>query len=205
MDNSLVSRRGKLSVGLLGGSFNPAHDGHMHVAEIGLRELDLDQVWWLVTPQNPLKPEQPSYESRVATVEALNLPPQMRVSHMEQEFGTQYTIDTITRAQQRWPDINFVFLMGADNFLQLPQWKNWQEIMERVPIAVIARPGADHKPLKARLGHVARQYADYRVPESQASELKYCAPPAWVYLTTPLNRLSSTQIRKRNQSNYNAS
>jgi len=182
-----------LSIGLFGGSFNPAHEGHLHVAECGLRELALDRVWWMVSPQNPLKPKQPSYESRVKTVEALNLKPCMEISHIEQEFGTNYTIDMICKAKRRFPRTRFVFLMGADNFAQFPKWKNWQDIVSRVPIAVIARPGDGVKP---RLSKTARMLADYRLPEEQSHILQYFQPPLWTFLTPPLNSLSSSAIRK---------
>ncbi len=171
----------------------------MHVAKAGLNVLRLDQIWWMVTPQNPLKSQQPSYESRVATVKALNLPYRMKISHMESLFGTQYTVDTLRRAQHAWPETRFVFLMGADNFLQLPQWRDWEKIMHCVPIAVIARPrqekGQGHASVKARLGQAARQYADNRLPERAAHRLQYMKPPIWTYLTLPLNSMSSSQIR----------
>ena len=182
-----------LSIGLFGGSFNPAHSGHMHVAECGLRDLALDRVWWMVSPQNPLKPKQPSYESRVKTVRALNLKPRMEISHIEREFGTNYTIDMIRKAQIRFPRTRFVFLMGADNFSQLPKWKGWQEIASRVPIAVIARPGVGVKP---RLSKTARRLREYRLPEEQSHILQYLQPPLWTFLTPPLNSLSSSAIRK---------
>ncbi|WP_034387157.1 nicotinate-nucleotide adenylyltransferase [Hellea balneolensis] len=182
-----------LSVGLFGGSFNPAHAGHLHVAQCGLRELALDRVWWMVSPQNPLKPKQPSYDSRVQTVEALGLNNRMDISHMERDFGTQYTIDMIRMAQTRHPRTRFVFLMGADNFSQFPKWKNWQEIAARVPIAVIARPGDGVKP---RLSKTARFFADKRLPEERSHILQYLQPPLWTFLTPPLNNLSSTAIRK---------
>lgn len=184
------------TIGLFGGSFNPAHAGHMHVAECGLQRLGLDKIWWMVSPQNPLKPKQPSYESRVQSVMDLNLPARMRISHMEQEFGTNYTIDTLKRAKNRWPRHQFVFLMGADNLRQLPKWKGWREIIESVPIAVIARPGQKcSDTLKARLSQAARAYSYARIPESQAHTLVWHRAPAWTYLTPPLNPLSSTLLR----------
>lgn len=184
-----------LSIGLFGGSFNPAHGGHMHLASTALRALNLDQIWWMVSPQNPLKPKQPSYESRVKTVEALGLPYAMKISHMETRFGTQYTVDTLTKARAAWPRTNFVFLMGADNLLQLPKWKNWQKIMATMPIAVIARPGKNNSAVRARLGKIAQIYREDRLPESQADVLKYLKAPAWVYLTPPMNAQSSSAIR----------
>ena len=193
------------TIGLFGGSFNPAHTGHLHVAECGLQCLDLDKIWWMVSPGNPLKTDQPPYEERVATVKALNngqgLPPHMQISHMEQEFGTRYTVDTLRQAIKRWPRTHFVFLMGADNLQQLTKWRGWREIMETVPIAVIARnnnkPGS--KPsdtLKARLSQAARTYSYARIPESQAHTLAHHKAPAWTYLTPPMNALSSTAIRR---------
>jgi len=185
----------RLSVGLFGGSFDPAHAGHMHVAQTGLRMLNLDQIWWMVSPQNPLKPKQPGYETRVKTVEALGLPFSMKISHMERDFETQYTIDTLTKARKTWPKTNFVFLMGADNFLQLPKWRNWTGIMETIPIAIIARPGGNHSAVRARLSKPAQKYSKYRIPEYEADSLQYRAAPAWCYLTPPLNSLSSSAIR----------
>lgn len=185
-------RYDNLSIGLFGGSFNPAHTGHLHVAECGLRELALDRIWWMVSPQNPLKPKQPSYESRVKTVKALGLPPRMDISHMERDFGTNYTIDLIKRAQTRYPQTRFVFLMGADNFAQLPKWKDWQDIAARMPIAVIARPTGGVKP---RLSKTAQMLADYRLAEEHSHMLQYFPAPVWTFLTPPLNSLSSTAIR----------
>jgi len=185
-----------MSIGLFGGSFNPAHDGHLHVAKTALKTLGLDQVWWMVSPQNPLKPKQPSYESRVKTVEALGLPSKMRLSHMERNFGTQFTVDTLQKARQTWPNTRFVFLMGADNFLQLPKWRKWRTIMDMIPIAIISRPGDDYAPLRARLGKAAQIYHPFRVPELQAHTLANMKSPAWTYLTPRFNHLSSTQLRK---------
>lgn len=183
-----------LSIGLFGGSFNPAHSGHLHVARAGLRELQLDHIWWLASPQNPLKPKQPSYESRVETIKALGLPPRMSISNAEIEMGSRYTVDLIKDLQRRYPRTRFVFLMGADNFSQLPQWKDWQGIINRVPIAVIARPQA---PIKARLGQAARQFEQARLPESRAHSLQYFSAPCWTYLTLPLNSQSSSALRAR--------
>lgn len=168
----------------------------MHVAECGLQRLGLDRIWWMVSPQNPLKPSQPPYQERVQSVLDLDLPSRMKVSHMERDFGTNHTIDMLKKAKKRWPRNHFVFLMGADNLQQLPQWKGWREIIATVPIAVIARPGqSPSDTLKARLSQAARSYNYARIPESQAHTLVWHAAPAWTYLTPPLNSLSSSQIR----------
>ena len=184
------------SIGLFGGSFNPAHTGHLHVAQCGLQRLALDKIWWMVSPGNPLKTDQTPYDTRVASVRALDLPPRMHISHMEQDFGTRYTVETLRAARARWPHTNFVFLMGADNLRQLPKWKGWREIIETVPIAVIGRPGAKASDmLKARLSRAARTYSYARIPEAQAHTLAHRAAPAWTYLTPPLNGQSSSAIR----------
>ncbi len=118
----------------------------------------------------------------------------MRVSDIELRYKTQYTIDLLQRLIQRHPDIDFVFMMGADNLLQLPKWRAWREIIETVQIAVIARPGS---PIKARLGQAARQYSHARIAEDQAHMLKYQTAPAWTYLTLPLDAQSSSAIRAK--------
>ena len=184
-------RRGP-AIGLFGGSFNPAHAGHLHVAEAGVRELALDQVWWLVSPQNPLKPQQPPAAERAASIGALGLPRTMRVSHAESELRTRYTVDLLRKLRRRHPNHRFVFMMGADNLIQLPQWREWEAIIGLAPLAVIARPGST---LRARLSPAARRLAPFRIPEWQAHTLKDAKPPAWTYLTLPLVPLSSTALR----------
>lgn len=185
-----------LAIGLFGGSFNPAHEGHMHVALTGLNQLQLDRIWWMVSPQNPLKPKQPPYETRVETVEKLGLPHRMKVSHIERDFGTQYTVDMLRKAKTKWPRTRFVFLMGEDNFKQLPKWKNWHEIMSLAPIAIVSRPNSSGASrIRARLGQAARTYAQARIPEARADILKDSPAPAWTFLTPPHNSASSTAIR----------
>lgn len=186
------------AIGLFGGSFNPAHAGHRHVANAGLRELQLDQVWWLVSPQNPLKSAQPSATERAKTIAALGLPHTMRVSHIESTLRTRYTVDLLQKLRARHPMTRFVYIIGSDNLAQMPRWKDWQTIFDLVPIAVIARPGA---PIKARLGQVARQMAGSRLPESQAHHLKDSQAPCWTYLTLPLHPVSSSAIRAKRTAN----
>ena len=189
-------RYNNLSIGLFGGSFNPAHAGHMHLARTAQNSLQLDEIWWLVSPQNPLKPKQPSYEARAATVAALGLPRGMKIAHLERDFGTQYTIDLIRRAKIRYPKNRFVFLMGADNFAQLPKWRDWRGIIETVPIGVIARPEKSGKiDFSPRLGQAAKLYRYASIPESASHILADCPAPAWTYITAPLNRQSSSAIR----------
>ena len=182
-----------LTIGLFAGSFDPAHSGHLHLARTALRALALDHVWWMPTPQNPLKADQPPYEQRAASVAALGLPPRMELSHAERDLNTRYTIDTLRALRRRHPVHRFVLLMGADNLAQLPRWKDWQAIFATVPIAIISRPGPDA--LKARLGRAARQFAHARLPESAARILAHTPPPAWTFLTAPLNAESSSRIR----------
>ena len=158
-----------LSIGLFGGSFNPAHQGHRHVADAGLRELALDQIWWLVSPQNPLKPAQPSAAKRAATIQTLNLPFAMRVSHIETRLGTRYTVELVRELTRRYPNVRFVYMIGSDNLAQMPLWEEWRALFNLVPIAVIARPG---EAIRARLGRVARQFSQNRLAETQSHILK---------------------------------
>lgn len=155
--------------------------------------MGLDEVWWLVSPGNPLKASTDNYAARKQSVVDLGLPPQMKISEMERDFGTRYTADMLARAQLKWPRYNFVWLMGADNLRQFPKWKNWQGIFNTLPIAVIGRPGQS---VKARLSQPARMYAQSRVNEAQAHILPGLCTPCWTYLTPPLNSLSSTAIRR---------
>ncbi len=131
-----------LKVGLLGGSFNPAHEGHLHITKMCLKALGLDRVWWLVSPGNPLKPVKgmAPFAERLASAEAMARDPRIVVSDIETRLGTRYTADTLAALTGRFPEIRFVWLMGADNMLQFPKWRNWREIAETVPIAVYPVP-----------------------------------------------------------------
>jgi nicotinate-nucleotide adenylyltransferase len=188
-----------LRVGLLGGSFNPAHEGHVDISRCALKRLRLDQVWWLVSPQNPLKPAagmRPLGE-RVRRARALTKNhPRIAVTAIEEPLGTRYTIDTINKLQRRMPRVCFVWLMGADNLNQCHAWRRWEELFEAVPIAVFRRPGYATEVLASK---AARRFARARQKTSEAKHLASMPPPAWLVLDNRLNLLSATQLRQRNR------
>lgn len=192
-----------LRVGLFGGSFNPAHEGHVHVTETALKRLDLDRVVWLVSPQNPLKStrETAPLAARMESARAL-APKRAAVSDFETRAGTRYTIDTLRALTARFPGVRFVWIMGADNLAQFHRWRAWREIARLVPIAVVARPGPEA--LKGRLSPFAARFRRARLPERRATGLAAANPPAWVYLTAPLHPASSTEIRARAAANRQA-
>jgi nicotinate-nucleotide adenylyltransferase len=141
-----------LAIGLLGGSFDPAHEGHLYVSDIARKALKLDYVWWLVSPGNPLKPAPDALAVRLERARlAARHHPFIRVSAIEQRLGTRYTVDTVRRLKRRFPNIHFVWLMGSDNLKQFARWRRWQEIARLVPIAVVRRPGSVLAPLSAPL------------------------------------------------------
>ncbi|WP_332659047.1 nicotinate-nucleotide adenylyltransferase [Brevundimonas sp.] len=187
-----------MAVGLFGGSFNPAHDGHAHVAETALRRLGLDRVVWLVSPQNPLKDARDSapLEERMASARAAaKLAADgraMLVSDFETRAGTQWTIDTLRALTARHPGVRFVWLMGSDNLASFHRWRGWTDIMRMMPVAVIARPGSQ---LDSRTAPAAARFASARVPAARARLLADLKAPAWTYLTAPLNPRSSTALR----------
>ncbi len=183
-------------IGLLGGSFNPAHEGHRHISKMALARLGLDQVWWLVSPQNPLKDasQTADYDQRLDQAVAAARHPRIRVSDFEQRHHTSYTIDTLRALQRAHPNHRFVWLMGADNLAGFHHWRNWQQIMRTVPIAVIDRPG---NATRALASPAAQQFARYRLNERDWSRIGNTAAPAWAFLSGPLSPLSSTAIRDR--------
>lgn len=183
-------------VGLFGGSFNPAHDGHRHVSVTALRRLALDEVWWLVSPQNPLKPARgmAPLAARLAGARAVARHPRIRVTAIEAALGTRYTADTLDALARRFPNLRFVWLMGADNLAQMPRWQRWRRIFDTVPIAVFDRSPYSYKALA---GTAARRFAHRRLPERQAGVLAETQPPAWVFLHTRLHPASATVIRSR--------
>jgi nicotinate-nucleotide adenylyltransferase len=185
-----------LNIGLLGGSFNPAHPGHLEMSLHALRRMDLHQIWWLVTPHNPLKPEagMAPFAARFKSAEQLARHPRIIVSAIEAELGTRYTVDTLKALQDRFTSTRFVWLMGADNLLQIPKWKRWNEIFARVPIAVFRRPGSV---AGCGRGLAAQRYGADWHPAAEAKKLPSMQAPAWIMLDNRLNLLSSTEIRAR--------
>jgi nicotinate-nucleotide adenylyltransferase len=184
-----------MRVGLFGGSFNPAHDGHAHVAETAMKELGLDRVIWLVSPQNPLKPthETASLTERMASARRMARNRRMIVSDAETRLGVQYTLDIIRILKARFPGVRFVWIMGADSLLSFHRWRGWVQIMQACPVAVVSRPWAS---LKSRFSPAARRFARSRLPEGAARSLPLADPPAWVFLHGRYNFASSTALRR---------
>lgn len=184
------------TVGLLGGSFNPAHAGHRHVGEAALKLLRLDEVWWLVSPQNPLKPVRgmAPLRQRLATARKMAAHPRIRVTAIEQDLGTRYTADTLDALRRRFPGVRFVWLMGADNLVQIPRWDRWESVFRGVAIAIFDR---NPYSFRALAGKAARKYARHRVAERRAGILADMRPPAWAFLHTRLHSASATRIRAR--------
>jgi nicotinate-nucleotide adenylyltransferase len=193
---ALAQLKAGAKVGLLGGSFNPAHEAHLHVSLIALRRLKLDIVLWLVSPQNPLKGAKDTapLAARLERARAIATDPRIEVSAIEQALGTRYTIDTLEALLRSFPKARFVWLMGGDNLAQFHRWRRWQEIARRMPMAVIARPGFTTAALASP---AARLLAAARFPASRAAELVRQTPPAWVFLEERLDAASSTALRQR--------
>ncbi len=185
-------RRGR--VGLLGGSFNPAHAGHRHIAELALRRLRLDQVWLLVSPGNPLKRDHRMMPlaKRLASARAIADGRRIVATAIEAALHTRYTVDTLRALRRHFPRIRFVWLMGADNLVQLPRWRGWLEIVHTTPFAVLPRPTYTHRALAGQAAHRLRAA---RRPASLAPALADMTPPAWVFLPAPLHAASATAIR----------
>ena len=181
-------------VGLLGGSFNPAHRGHRHVTLAAIRALDLDEAWWLVSPGNPLKPRRgmAPFAARVVSARRMARRAPIRASAIEQRLHTRYTVDTLRVLQRRFPKIRFIWIMGADNLAQFHVWKDWRTIARTMPIAVIARPGYDGRALAApAMGWLRR----FRRPARQASDWTEWSVPALVLLRFRPDPTSATQLR----------
>lgn len=181
-------------VGIMGGTFNPAHDGHRIVAETAVKRLRLDQLWWLVTPGNPLKSKSglPEQALRMAAAKEFAPSPRMKITGFEAALGTPFTAATLAFLKRRYPRVRFVWVMGADNLASFDRWQQWRAIAGTFPLAIIDRPGWR---LRALASPTARAFAQRRVPELRAALLTKRPPPAWVFLTSRLSPLSSTKLR----------
>jgi nicotinate-nucleotide adenylyltransferase len=191
-----------MTIGILGGSFNPAHDGHMAMSLYALKHMKLDQIWWLVSPQSPLKPSKDMAElpKRMQKAQGLAVHPRFVVTDLETVLGTKYTADTLRLLKLRFPRARFVWLMGADNLRQIPRWQSWQDIFRLVPVAVFRRPGY---PAGRGLGKAAIRFASAWRPPAEGKKMARCARnrlPAWIILDNKLNYTSATKIRKENPS-----
>ena len=181
------------TVGLLGGSFDPAHAGHAHITREAIKRFGLDFVWWLVSPGNPLKERGPSpMAARMTRARAVMDHPKVRVTDLETQLGTRYTAQTLRALRARYPTVNFVWLMGADNLASFHKWQDWRWIMENVPIGVLARPGDR---ISARRSVAAQAYAHARLPGVASQLLAREGAPRWCYINLPLSDASSSEIR----------
>lgn len=185
-------------VGLLGGSFNPAHEGHVEISLAALKFLELDYVWWLVSPGNPLKNKSDlsPFDERVKFARDLEKDDRIIVSDMERNFDTRYTIDSLKRIKETLPSYHFVWLMGADNLIEFDKWKDWRGIAETVPFAIFSRPSYSRTSLDSL---AAKALREYRIDKDRAHVLHRLKPPAWVFCDLTDNATSSTKIRSKSK------
>ncbi|MCO4847888.1 MAG: nicotinate-nucleotide adenylyltransferase [Yoonia sp.] len=194
MQGDPIAKAGQV-VGLLGGSFNPAHDGHVHITKTALKRFGLDRVWWLVSPGNPLKSQGPApMADRMAQAARVMDHPKVEITDIECRLGTKFTAQTIAGLQRRYPGVRFVWLMGADNLAQFHRWQDWQWIMENVPVGVIARPGDG---VSARLSKAATIYRGAMLSARASVAVANGAAPRWCFINLPMSDQSSTAIREQ--------
>ncbi|WP_319567649.1 nicotinate-nucleotide adenylyltransferase [Cohaesibacter marisflavi] len=194
-----------MRIGLYGGSFNPAHEGHRHVALTALKRLQLDRIWCLVTPGNPLKDirELPSLKTRLTDTARLMDHPRIDITGVEAKAGTHFTAETLDRLGTRSKGAHLVWLMGADNLKQFHKWQRWENIFNRIPVAIIDRPGYSLSPLNAL---AARNFAWARLPSRKEATLATAQCPVWTFIYGPRSELSSTALRQstKAQGTHNA-
>jgi len=181
-------------VGLLGGSFNPAHRGHRRMSLAAIEALGLDEVWWLVSPGNPLKPakEMASYSARLASAREQARRSRIKVSDFEAQTGTRFTIDTLSLLVRRWPQTRFIWLMGEDTLPDFHRWKAWRKLATLVPIAVLSRPGYDDEARAARAMGWLRHFVR---PSTMARQWASWSAPAIIFLRLPADPTSATRLR----------
>lgn len=181
-----------LRIGLLGGSFNPPHEGHLHISDVALKRLRLDYVWWLVSPQNPLKAARDTtpLDARIALATRLVHARRVIVTDVERTLGTRYTVDTLAALMRRFPSVHFVWLMGSDNLASFHRWRDWPRIAQRMPIAVVMRPGSMLAPLQAKA-----MQRFWRARLKKLRGFPKAKPPALAIVGGPRNLQSSTALR----------
>ena len=193
--NPLDTNKGQ-KIALLGGSFNPAHSGHVQISEIALKKLNLDYVWWLVSPRNPIKNYENliPIEQRIEKAKNIISNKKILVTDIERKINTKYTIDTLKYLTTRYGERKFVWLMGADNLTNFHLWKSWKEIAKIIPIVIIDRPESSLKSLASLAANYLRQY---RLDEADSNYLIHKKLPAWIFIHDQLNGISSTEVRNK--------
>lgn len=183
-----------MRVGLLGGSFNPAHEGHLHISVTAIKRLDLDKLWWMVTPSNPLKSGKDllNLPDRVARARRLAAHPKIEITGFEADRPSPYARDTLDFLLRRYRGVHFVWIMGSDNLVQFHHWRDWTQLFISIPILVIDRPSYRHTALASP---AAERFASARINQNAVHLLPLMRPPAWSYLSLPLCEMSSTAIR----------
>lgn len=182
-------------IGLLGGSFDPPHAGHIHITRWALRAVGLDRVWWLISPGNPLKDRGPAdIDRRVAAARAMVRHPRVVVTDIERYLNSPYTAHTLGHLSKRYAGVSFIWLMGADNLITFHQWEGWDRILDTTPVCVLGRPEAQ---VRAGLSRAAQRFAKRRIPPEAAGSLGRRGPARWCMLTGAMSDISSTEIRGR--------
>lgn len=197
ISSSFIPHPSSPLVGILGGSFNPAHAGHLHISIEAKKRLRLKHIWWLVSPQNPLKSTRgmATFAERFASAQAITRAHRfIRVSDIEQRMHTRYTIDSLRKLKRRFPRVSFVWLMGADNLATIHRWQEWEKIFALVPILVLDRSPFSHSALRC---HAALRFAGNRVPARDLALAAARGLPAWSYAHMRRHAQSSTQMRKK--------
>ncbi len=184
-----------LTIGLLGGSFDPPHEGHVHITKQAIKAFNLSKIWWLVSPGNPLKGWEPEKISkRSKECKKIMRHPAVTITNIESSLGSRFTAETIYKLQRIYPQVRFVWLMGADNLVNFHHWDKWNWIVKNVPIGVLARPGEQ---IKAGLSPTATRYRRFRIRPDEAFKLSTLTPPVWTLLIGPMRNVSSTDLRAK--------
>ena len=184
-----------LRIGLLGGSFDPPHSGHMHISKWAIKEFSLDRIWWLVSPGNPLKKNAPAdLDRRLSACNKLVNHPKVIVTDLERVFNTRFTAQTLTTLKSQYRGVRFVWLMGADNLAEFHKWDRWQDIMHMLPVGVMARP---NQQLAANCSPAARIFRESRLSAQSSTALPFKEAPSWSLLTGPMDDESSSKIRAK--------
>lgn len=182
-----------MTVGLLGGSFDPPHEGHAHITREALKRFGLDRIWWLVSPGNPLKSHGPApMHDRLAAARKVMNHPRVVVTDIEARLGTRFTAETLERLVAIYPFVRFVWLMGSDNLAQFHRWQRWQGIAATLPLGVLARPGDT---TAAKSSPAARRFRSVQLSSRQAALLVGRRAPAWCFINAPMRNISSTELR----------